>query len=203
MQGNNSISTPVVTPPLVIEYPKSNNYLVMLLSILLIISVAISGFFAFQTQKLVKELTLLRSEATPVATVEPLTTNSAIATADPTANWKTYTNPNFSFKYPDSLKVGEIVPEYIVKFVDSKLVEKIIMYQGQFADGTDNPNSKFEYSAGKIQNQESKIQKNYSYNKLVQISYEFKVNDEDTIMSFVGIDQEVIDQILSTFKFTN
>ena len=43
---------------------KNNNFLIYLLSILLLISVLIAGFFAYQTQKLVKEITKLE---TPVA----------------------------------------------------------------------------------------------------------------------------------------
>ncbi len=110
MQENNSVpapSIPVVTPQIVIEAKKSN-FLVILLSILLIISVAISGFFAFQTQKLVAELRIMKDEVriTPTATtepsVEPIATNSASTTIDPTASWKTYTNNvlKYTIKYP-------------------------------------------------------------------------------------------------------
>lgn len=90
MQENNPM--PVATPQVVTEQPKPNNFLVILLSVLLIISVAISGFFAFQTQKLVKELTGLRTTSAPVATTIP--------TAEPTTNWKSYTNKVYSFKLP-------------------------------------------------------------------------------------------------------
>lgn len=89
---NQSVSDSVLAND---QRPKTNSFLVILLSILLVISVAISGFFAFQTQKLVKELTVLRTEPTPIANVEPtfepVATNSGVTT-DPTANWKTYTN---------------------------------------------------------------------------------------------------------------
>jgi hypothetical protein len=95
-------TVPVVTPQVVVE-PKGNNFLVILLSILLFISVAIAGFFALQTQKLVSELTVLRSEPTSVATVEPTiepeSTNSA--TTDPTVGWKKFeSNQGVLLKYP-------------------------------------------------------------------------------------------------------
>ena len=86
------------------QKPSTNNFLVILLSVLLLLSVSIAGFFAYQTQKLVVEVTSYREQLTqtPVATTEPVATNSPIVTTDPTANWKTYTNEKygFSFKYP-------------------------------------------------------------------------------------------------------
>lgn len=71
MQENNLIQTPV-TPVITSQ----SNFLVILLSILLFISVLIAGFFAYQTQKLVKEL-----RNTAVATIEP--TAEPVATSSP------------------------------------------------------------------------------------------------------------------------
>ena len=96
-----SDSVPTVTPvPTNDQQPKPNSFLIILLTIISIISLSIAGFFAFQTQKLVKELALLRTELIP--TTEPVATSSAVATADPTSSWQTYTNQKygFSFKYP-------------------------------------------------------------------------------------------------------
>lgn len=50
---------------------KQSNFLVTLLSILLIISCLIAGFFAYQTQKLVKEITKIKNVPTPVAIATP------------------------------------------------------------------------------------------------------------------------------------
>lgn len=96
MQENQIPVAPVVTPQVVIEQPKQSNFLVILLSVLLFISVSIAGFFAFQTQKLVKELNLVKVTPTPITMVEP--------TIDPTADWKTYTNTKigFTMRYPDT-----------------------------------------------------------------------------------------------------
>ncbi|MDP3014401.1 MAG: hypothetical protein Q8M92_09180, partial [Candidatus Subteraquimicrobiales bacterium] len=110
MQENNPVPIPVVTPQIVVEQPKQNNFLVVLLSVLLLLSTSIAGFFAYQTQKLVKELTMLKTEEKVVAiatvepTMEPVATDSASATSDPTANWKIYIDPKqrFSIKYPSS-----------------------------------------------------------------------------------------------------
>ena len=81
------------------QQSKKSNFVILLLAILLFISLAITGFFAFQTQKLVKELTLLRTEPTPVATIEPM--------ADPTANWKTYTTTKYTLRYPSEWIVDD------------------------------------------------------------------------------------------------
>ncbi len=118
MQENNSVpmaNSPQTTevqpiPTFNDQQPKTNSFLVILLSVLLFISVSIAVFFAFQTQKLVKELTTLRTESTPIAnvepTAEPVVTNGEVTT-DPTVNWKTYTNTKLGFelKYPDDLKL--------------------------------------------------------------------------------------------------
>ncbi len=77
---------------------KQNNSLIIILSILLPLSVSITGFFAYQTQMLVKELTLLKSSPTPLSVDESL--------VDPTEDWKTYSNEKFSFRYPDTVSIA-------------------------------------------------------------------------------------------------
>ncbi len=83
--------------------PKQSSFLITFLSILLLISCLIAGFFAYQTQSLVKELTVykLQQKETPIATTTP----------DPIANWKTYTNSElgFSFRIAPVLKYPEVV----------------------------------------------------------------------------------------------
>ena len=92
------------------QKPSTNSFLVILLSVLLLLSVIIAGFFAYQTQKLVKELTMLKTEPipTPEVTMEPTTEPVATDSSevDPTANWKTYTNEKFVFKYPSTVTVS-------------------------------------------------------------------------------------------------
>lgn len=74
---------------------KQSSFLVILLSILLIISCLIAGFFAYQTQKLVKELTVYRLQPTQTPTPSP--------TTDSTADWNVYTDltNKFEVKYPN------------------------------------------------------------------------------------------------------
>lgn len=101
MQENNPTPTPEVTTP-VVEQPRQSNFLVILLSILLVISVSIAGFFAYQTQELVKELNKLKTiEKTVVEDMsEPVAIESS--EVDPTADWKTYTYQKVSVKYPSN-----------------------------------------------------------------------------------------------------
>ena len=133
MQENNSQVTQLPSNSVIqAEQTPKSNFLVILLSILLFLSVSIAGFFAYQTQKLVKELNNLKSDEKIVSEVTPE------PTADPTANWKTYTNTqyNFLFKYPTYLEdKGGISGPYtgtniaIRSFADSKTM----------AEGTDMP----------------------------------------------------------------
>lgn len=85
MEENNSINSNINTPPVtptpsvLIEQPKSNNFIVTLLSTLLFIAVLIAGFFAYQTQRLVKELTMKQPSSSPVATNKPSTLTQTYA----------------------------------------------------------------------------------------------------------------------------
>jgi len=107
MQENNIISTPETTTLVAVEQRKQSIFLIILLSVLLIVSISIAAFFAYQTQKLVKELTTLKEQEkvaidTSKFVVEPVATeNSNIYS---TTSWKVYKNSenNFLFKYDPS-----------------------------------------------------------------------------------------------------
>ncbi len=117
MQENQPISdsAPTITTVTSDQQPKPNRFLIILLSIISIISLSIAGFFAFQTQKLVKELALIRTQPTPVATseptIEPVATGSS--EVDLTAGWKMYTNKvfKFTFKYPSEYQLTDNLQE--------------------------------------------------------------------------------------------
>lgn len=94
-----------------VESPKSNNFLTSLLSVLLIASVGVAGFFAFQSQKLASELLALKGESVTQDEVsKPETTENTESTpisVDTTLNWKSYsdTNNGFSVKYPSTWRI--------------------------------------------------------------------------------------------------
>lgn len=131
---NSEQSTVNVASPSTVHGSQSS-FLVILLSILLLLSVTIAGFFAYQTQKLVKELQGIRNEgkvvsvATTEPTTEPIATDSAMID---TTNWKTYANAkyNFSFKYPMNWGIldefgGDLM---IAPIVDIENVSKTLKY---------------------------------------------------------------------------
>lgn len=97
------------------DKPKSNGFLVTLLSVLLLIACFIAGFFAYQTQTLVKELTEIKNnqQPTPVTVSKPtdlpIATESGVVTG--TKDWKVYTDPewNFTFKYPETGSVSRLL----------------------------------------------------------------------------------------------
>lgn len=94
---------PQVTPPAVSPVlPKKNNLVVILLSVFLVITLLISGYLFLQVQNLTKQLAQLQAQPTPI----PLSTEIPSPTPDPTANWKTYKDENIKvqFKYPSNWK---------------------------------------------------------------------------------------------------
>lgn len=99
------ISPQPAVPPTPAALPKNNNFLVVFLSVLLLITLSTTGYLFLQVQELSKELTNFQIQTTPVPS----------ATPDPTVDWKTYLNPHgLSLSYPNdwnislkSLKAGE------------------------------------------------------------------------------------------------
>lgn len=125
-QQNQNIDKNINLEPIV---KKQNIFLVIILSVLLLISVSIAGLFAYQTQTLVKELTLLKSGQTPVS--------STVPTPDPTAGWKTYMNENAGFLLKIPSKIEEVSsteglvsgpfeanPQLVVSFADKSTIVK-------------------------------------------------------------------------------
>lgn len=102
---------------------KGGNFLTVFLSILLLISVVIAGLFAYQTQKLVKEIIKLQFTPSPPASTEPS------STIDPTIDWKTYTINlnNLTFKYPSDKEVFADINSLIELRADK---EYWIAYEG-------------------------------------------------------------------------
>lgn len=82
---------------------KKSSFLITLLSVLLLVSVFIAGFFAWQTQNLVREINSNKIELTPIAT--------QTSDQDSTQNWKIYSNDKlgFSFKLAPVFKYPEII----------------------------------------------------------------------------------------------
>lgn len=205
--------------PLENNSPKANNFLVILLSILLFISVSISGFFAYQTQKLVRELQENRDTEEAVETTEP--TVEPVATedseVDPTANWETYTNTKLGFeiKHPTSVKISkEFNDQYnrATEFTGKDTKFSIMLRSGYGIDiknyfFMDAPISGTTSLAGNPANI-YKMPNGYCDGPSCSDPYiaVVTVNGPDLYhLSFFGDDKlsDIEKQILSTFKFIN
>ena len=202
--------------PIKIEAPKQNNFLVVLLSVLLIASVIIAGFFAYQTQTLVKELVLLKAVATSISepTIEP--TTKTIATPDPTANWKTYTNAssNYQVKYPSDWKVvNQSAGSMGMVVSESRYIE---IGLGEGKSGTVGieeiqmipPSEEVNLTTTKIVGNLT-LRCNGKFTTDTKTWCWVKVPNQEkylNIQVFKNADDKMnaeLDQILSTFKFTN
>lgn len=180
--------------------PKNgSNFLVTFLSLLLLLAVGAAGFFAWQTQNLVKQVNELKSQPTPESSATPQ------ATTDPTADWKTYTNTEygFSLKYPqenDSKIEFSLVENY----------EGGYCYQWTHMSNIDIAGKKVRVDSGSYTGQPEDICKDTD-NKDSNVVQAF-LPIEGSVELFISIHSsstnketllEKMDQILSTFEFTN
>ncbi len=107
---------PQQTPPPVVQNSNRNfiKYLGIGLSIVsFCIAIAVVGYLIFGINK---------NKTTPVSQTPPPTA-TATPTTDPTANWKTYTDTNLTFKYPPTVDIinGKDGSYTIGKNIDPKL----------------------------------------------------------------------------------
>jgi len=217
-----SVSEPVnpaVSAPAYDQKPKTNSFLVILLSILLLISLSIAGFFAFQNQKLIKELTALQVVPTPVAIVEP--TEIPVVAVGMT-DWKIYNNEGlFTYQYPSEYTesgMGVMSPlNPIRNQKDSTLQDgelKLEFYPEKFEGSTTSESCWQDHSSGggKITGRGSIMVDGKSYETVL---WEGNGTGEFLCIANNGYrilinkypakttrQDEYVD-ILSTFKFTN
>ena len=211
----------IVPNPVVV---KQNKLLVIILSILLSLSALIAGFFAYQTQKLVKELTLLRTEPTPTTTsesvVSPELTFEQDKTLDPTANWKTYTNTQnfYSFRYPDTVySIQESAqnaenarllkgPVYHFEVEVTQITDSIENWFKKEKNNGQFPDEAFVSSQSTFQNYPALLIQSIP-GALEYPTDIFIVKNKNRIYKIAftkeGSDKTIVNQILSTFKFTN
>jgi len=211
-----SLSNPVVQ--------KSSNFLIIFLSVLLFISVSIAGFFAYQTQKLAKELTAYsvqkeQQTPTPTPTYEPGLEPEPVPTEVLTKDWKTYTDPRalFSFKYPSNwrmekgdLGIGEMFGnpgEYQLTLNNASgeiSFSSIDIDPWGYADGM-NPEAKLVNESLSNLNDKTYYFKN-NINNNVYYYRSFKLKNFPNMIintNYPDTDTDVVKLILSTFKFTD
>lgn len=86
------------SPPSGPQPVKNNHLTVISMAIFVLLSLGAVAFLYYQNQQLKNMLASYQPSPSPLVSPKPVA-----ETEDPTANWKTYTDPNerFSFKYPD------------------------------------------------------------------------------------------------------
>jgi hypothetical protein len=181
---------PAPTPPA----PQIKNSLLLIMSVLLIVTVAIAGLFYFQIQKLSKELSKYQIQASPTPT----------ATPDPTANWKTYTSTQFgySFNYPQSWSLNSENPTEVAS-----------VGLDQYLHGVGKPSSgNVWFSVSNVATLEADNRSNQEVGPgaTIVLITKYKQKGGETFKLEGGYwendpkpeeKKQIIDQILSTFKF--
>lgn len=186
----------------------------------IIILVVLIGFGVFYFLGTLKPKSVI--VATPIPTIISVSSSKPVATSDPTANWKTYVDPNslFSFKYPSDwrlekmdLGVGETfgkIGEYQLSIDNANIVNR-----ENFSLIDIDP---WGYASAGINSTAKLVDK--SFNKLNRTTHFFKNNIDNNVYYFRDFnlksfpnlsinvnypdqDLQTIDQIFSTFKFTN
>ena len=79
----------------------NRRWLLIIVSFLTIFSLAASGWLFYQNLQLQKQISQLQTQPSPSPAASPV--------VNPTANWKTYTNPSLKYllKYPQSWEIQE------------------------------------------------------------------------------------------------
>jgi hypothetical protein len=193
------------------QQPKKSNFLVILLSILLFISVVIAGFFVLQTQKLTEELITKEDKSGgDTATVEiTLPTTSPVSV---NKNWKKYTNSDFSYQYPEEWTEGQSGQTIVSNQAGANITN--------FTKDMPMYNECMKLEITNITN--DLLVKYYSYDLGTEMcSNQANMNNKEAWITKVDGDGfqpgliydyneviypnslKVFDQILSTFKFTN
>lgn len=173
-------------------------------------SLVVVGFLYYQNQQLKSMLAGYQTQTTP----------TPVATADPTANWKTYTDTKlgFEFKYPESLTYKNL-GKGVIAFTDNQDKTKFILngfeslssdqYQNHLQDikinGVLSGQETFTDSQNRIWQTLFGLGQTYNFNAflnqqnkyyLVTLSSDFgeEADGGATFKNFAN-------QLLSTFKF--
>jgi len=130
------VSQPISQPPTQPHAPvKSKSWLLILLIILVILlSFGTAGFFAYKYVQLKNQAPTVTP--TPLVSPKP-TVEVGSPMPDETADWKTYSNTVFSFKYPvswDTHMVGED-PGKTLMVAPKEKVDKVKQMTGGFGGG--------------------------------------------------------------------
>jgi hypothetical protein len=174
------------------------------------------AFLAYQNNQLQKQVSLLKT----TSTASP----SPIATTDPMANWKTYTDSSTTFKYPDDWKIVVTTNksnEFISLTKSDPGQPKVYLEDGTSQDASYGINisiaqnkvdvpkdskpylvdnvSGYEFTEGAAPSSGPETEVVINNNSKIYLFTYGAMANVDTHTKYLG----VFDQILSTFKFTD
>lgn len=187
--------------------PKSSPVVLILLIILAVLLAASTVFLYYQNMQLKNTIASYQSQTSITPTSN---SQSPFPTLDPTTNWKTYTGKLFTFKYPsDWVKNGEFELKGQNQTMRIVIAEEGSMMNECMKEGPTETRSGFIVrnftsdntgemcSGGDLTKLESWVVKDVSsYGPGIQIFY-------NSGQSGHPLPNEIIADILSTFKFTN
>lgn len=103
-----NITTPIQEPPIIIEKPKTNYFNLILISICFVLFIAGAYYLGRQSIKIVEVPADIPTTA-PVAVLPKTTVVPTPAVVDQISNWKTYTNIEYGYQinYPDTWAIKE------------------------------------------------------------------------------------------------
>jgi len=212
----NPTPEPTLTPVQVSEPTTKFPIMHLVLSLFILVLLASTVFLCYQNRQL-KNM-LASYQAQPAVSPTPTVYQSPIpaTTADPTANWKTYTDSkyNYSFKYPDTetIKITDYTGELsTISLINTKTkLEDLVFYVGTTDESTGYSKNDTNYT---------KSTTNIGGLDATRVSLPMGQNPPQELVFFTnngkyyhfqfiwdGKDQTALttfDQILSTFKFTN
>ncbi|MBU0576607.1 hypothetical protein KJ707_01655 [Patescibacteria group bacterium] len=222
MEENNAsvAAVPPISKPAQPAQPaqpiKTNNFLVFILSAFLLIVLSIAGFFAFQTQKLAKQLASLQIQLT-------LTPTASQPPNDDLVNWKTYTYDTFLIKLSSQWHTTQLKnPIQFLNYTSSTIGGdfdpltdkgklKIEVYKNrsslslqEYVDSQKTGPLELKYDS----EESTKIDGIKAIKLISNLGFAYYVKNGDDIYSLIfGLDfnnySSLADQILSTFKFIN
>jgi len=167
------------TSPDVPPAPQIKNSLLVIMAVTLLFATSLAGLFYFQTQKLSKELASLQTQPSPTPTASQAPNGDL-------ANWKTYTNKQYSFELKHPEEFQELQDE------------------GGWPNATiiiSRPNRQSYDLPIEIWNSKADYETKYNIPNYINNLKAFSIKNGKYLTLFNTNGDSDVDQILSTFKF--
>lgn len=184
---NQAIQTPVQIP----DFQSKPNYLkTIIFSVLIVMTLGLIAYLLFQNQKLQKQV--LNPPVSPTVQAPsptPKTISSISVPPDETAGWKKFTDFfGYTFSYPKELQLEESKDKIIVRIDPPDIRDIVGICPRYISFSLINEESTSKTSSDRY----SCVYETKILDKKIYVESQYPKNKKD-----------LIDQILSTFKFTD